>query len=406
MKSRATSFFNTIKSSVFQRTISRESTPANSPPRKGPLPVWEFAAQFFVPWNPEPIVEPEATVEPTPMEMDDMLPHSTFEDPMDTSKDPNIGENVEDEEAYGDEPDEPGMSDEDGEGEAHNDAKEKRWEPPTLKAAQAAHAKIKAIIHPLHDTGHGYKDPGLDLLLRSRLESMQQFLWAYIDVKSPFFKKWMAASLDIARTAERGLWFARRLREWTSAFIKDAEDLPLNIYGTWNKSRVDDEGLKQELFTHLQSIGKYISAMDVVCYMAQPDVQKRYGMKKGITEMTMRNWLSWIGFRWTLELSGQYVDGHERDDVVEYRQKVFLPRWKELEPNLHAWTQDGTEEEVGEGPQPQRLVVWFHDESMFYANNRRKKHWVHNSEKAVPRAKGEGASLMVADFVSADYGWL
>jgi hypothetical protein len=54
-------------------------------------------------------VEPEATVEPTPMEMDDMLPHSTFEDPMDTSKDPNIGENVEDEEAYGDEPDEPGM---------------------------------------------------------------------------------------------------------------------------------------------------------------------------------------------------------------------------------------------------------------------------------------------------------
>jgi hypothetical protein len=28
------------------------------------------------------------------------------------------------------------------------------------------------------------------------------------------------------------------------------------------------------------------------------------------------------------------------------------------------------------------------------------------SEKAVPRAKGEGASLMVADFVSADYGWL
>ena len=103
---------------------------------------------------------------------------------------------------------------------------------------------------------------------------MQQLLWAYIDVKSPFYKKWMAASLDIARAAEKGLWFARRLREWTSAFIKDAKNLPLNIYGTWNKSRVDDEGLKQELFSHLQSIGKYISAMDVVRYMAQPDVQK------------------------------------------------------------------------------------------------------------------------------------
>ena len=32
--------------------------------------------------------------------------------------------------------------------------------------------------------------------------------------------------------------------------------------------------------------------------------------------------------------------------------------------------------------------------------------WVHKDEKAVLRAKGEGASLMVADFVSTDYGWL
>jgi hypothetical protein len=50
--------------------------------------------------------------------------------------------------------------------------------------------------------------------------------------------------------------------------------------------------------------------------------------------------------------------------------------------------------------------VWFHDESTFYANDRWKKHWVHNSEKVVPQAMGEGASLMVANFVSADYGWL
>jgi hypothetical protein len=55
---------------------------------------------------------------------------------------------------------------------------------------------------------------------------------------------------------------------------------------------------------------------------------------------------------------------------------------------------------------PRRVVVWFHDESTFYANNRRKVHWVHLSEGAVPKPKGEGASIMVAHFVSADYGWL
>jgi hypothetical protein len=31
---------------------------------------------------------------------------------------------------------------------------------------------------------------------------------------------------------------------------------------------------------------------------------------------------------------------------------------------------------------------------------------VHKNTSATPYAKGEGASLMVADFVSADHGWL
>lgn len=43
---------------------------------------------------------------------------------------------------------------------------------------------------------------------------------------------------------------------------------------------------------------------------------------------------------------------------------------------------------------------------MFYANDRRLVRWVHNSETVKPRAKGEGASLMVANLVSANYGWL
>ena len=123
----------------------------------------------LVPKNLETVVEPEASVELTPMEMDDVLHHSIFEDQIDTGDDPNVGEHVDDEETYGDEPDEPGMSDKDEEGEAHSDQKEMRWKPPTLEAAQTAHAKIKAIIHPPWNTGKGYKDPGLDLLLRSWL---------------------------------------------------------------------------------------------------------------------------------------------------------------------------------------------------------------------------------------------
>ncbi|KIK74438.1 hypothetical protein PAXRUDRAFT_169345 [Paxillus rubicundulus Ve08.2h10] len=56
--------------------------------------------------------------------------------------------------------------------------------------------------------------------------------------------------------------------------------------------------------------------------------------------------------------------------------------------------------------QGREVVVWFHDESTFYVNDQRKLRWVHSSEEAVPQPKGERASLMVAHFVSADYGWL
>lgn len=112
-----------------------------------------------------------------------------------------------------------------------------------------------------------------------------------------------------------------------------------------------------------------------------------------------------LGYRWTLTPKGQYSDGHEREDVVAYRQETFLPQWKEIEPHLRNWRPDG-EEDKGPLPQNRRTMVWFHDESVFYAHDRRKKRWVHKTEKAKPYQKGEGASLMVADFVSADYGWL
>ena len=52
------------------------------------------------------------------------------------------------------------------------------------------------------------------------------------------------------------------------------------------------------------------------------------------------------------------------------------------------------------------LVIWFHDECIFYAHDHHIICWVHSSETAKPYAKGEGESLMVADFVLADYGFL
>jgi len=84
------------------------------------------------------------------------------------------------------------------------------------------------LLKPPQDTGAGYKDPNLDLVLQGHLELMRIFLWQFISGGS---SGWMAASLTVACAAECGPWLARHLREWSRAYIINREAIPTNIYG-------------------------------------------------------------------------------------------------------------------------------------------------------------------------------
>jgi hypothetical protein len=90
--------------------------------------------------------------------------------------------------------------------------------------------------------------------------------------------------------------------------------------------------------------------------------------KRDISHSTAKRWMHKLGYRWTFQPGGQYVDGHERADVVNYRQNVFLPAMAEVESKIRAW-KDGTHEEfkpwphdVGPRPFQDRTVIWFHYE--------------------------------------------
>ncbi|KAJ7135030.1 hypothetical protein C8R43DRAFT_852075, partial [Mycena crocata] len=100
---------------------------------------------------------------------------------------------------------------------------------------------------------------------------------------------------------------------------------------------------------------------------------------------------------WMHPKKGQYADGHERPDVVDYRNNKFLPAWYKIQARMESWTADNLPE-YGPYPEGKTIVVWFHDESIFYAHDRRRKTWYHKDAPAKPYAKGEGASLMITDF--------
>ncbi|KZP15579.1 hypothetical protein FIBSPDRAFT_750052 [Athelia psychrophila] len=234
---------------------------------------------------------------------------------------------------------------------------------------------------------------------------MQQFLWTYVDSQSETYGKWTASSLRTSRALQHGIHHARKLRDWARTFILDREDLPYNLYGKWTLSILDtDEALAQEIHLHLQSIGPYCKAMDIVDFLDTPEIRERTHFTKRISLSTAQEWMHKLEYRWTLTPKGQYVDGHERPDVVDYRQNKFLPEWSKYKDRTRDFSTEGPKHLPP--PNLRHAVFWFHDESQFYANDRRQQRWVHKLEKAVPQPKGQGASQMVADMVSADYGFL
>ncbi|KAF8895083.1 hypothetical protein CPB85DRAFT_1192452, partial [Mucidula mucida] len=163
---------------------------------------------------------------------------------------------------------------------------------------------------------------------------------------------------------------------------------------------------------HLQSLGKWVSADDIVCYVSGPLFQVRLRVKKTISRRTAQSWMIRMSYRWTEEKREQYSDGHEREDVRAYRQDIFVPTWQGFELCGQYWDGEDADgkpmdtatieldakeraEKYGDG---RIVVIWRHDESTFYAHDRRKLGWRHAGAKAEINPKGEGASEMVGDF--------
>ena len=67
--------------------------------------------------------------------------------------------------------------------------------------------------------------------------------------------------------------------------------------------------------THME----LVKAMDLVDFMDTPEMQLHSGLKKQLDILTVQCWMQKLDYCWTyLELKGQYIDGHERDDIVKY----------------------------------------------------------------------------------------
>jgi hypothetical protein len=129
---------------------------------------------------------------------------------------------------------------------------------------------------------------------------------------------------------------------------------------------------------------------------------------KGVSLSTARRWLHHEGFQYIGHKKGLYFDGHDRPDVVAYRQETFLPFMKDQESGLIRYVVGDVDSELRTAPDnyvETRKVLVCHDEMMAQSNDTRVKSWVFEDQHAL-RKKGVGRGLHQSDVICSTVGWL
>ena len=219
---------------------------------------------------------------------------------------------------------------------------------------------------------------------------------------------WREATMVVAKAQGHGSTRARSTRTWVLDFVREGT-LPLHSYGYTRKTVLEDEEVLQEIQKALSEKSKsgLIKAQDVCDIVASEDLQNlfsRLGIHKpGISMSTAQQWLAKLKWRYSKMKNGMYIDGHERDDVVTYR-RAFVHRWAEYESRFPIWDDNGNPLPRPSNSRP--LILVTHDESVFFQNDERKTCWSHQDSGPAPKPKGDGQSLMVSDFLTAEWGRL
>ena len=214
---------------------------------------------------------------------------------------------------------------------------------PSVTAAAQALGDIKFILRgESRGKSGGYQSPNFDVFVRARLEGIRAMLSYYTDPRSLTYQKWGKSAFNAAIGMGRGNHCAHILAHLSHKYIADRKVIPLNPYGSWWTSMLADEDLAEDVRLHLQELGKYITAERLVQYLRRPDVKLKHGIDGDVGETTAHQYLHELGYHFSHAKKGQYSDGHERADVVYYRDHVYLPSIAKFQANSYIFENDGT----------------------------------------------------------------
>lgn len=214
----------------------------------------------------------------------------------------------------------------------------------------------------------------------------------------------------VARCYGRQSHFARRLIVWEKTWIAERR-IEGGRQGRFGKTKswLSDEGVALAARDWISNSGEHVTAYGLAKAIGEyldsqnavHALQELFGPNGNrIRARTARRWLRRMGLEYDTVKKDVFVDGHERADVVEYRQKVFIPRWREFEKRLVIFDEDGNWKPPSSllpGEKP--LVLCTHDESTFNANDGKRAIWMEKGKPPI-RPKGRGKGIMVSGFLT------
>lgn len=223
---------------------------------------------------------------------------------------------------------------------------------------------------------------------------------------------------------DRGIAYARKIVSWEIEWRRFRQ-IPEGRKGCFAKTRswFNDEGTQLAAREYLQSAGEAISAFGlskaVGEYLSSAQAadslhtlftdtnpisigngKAKESARSAIRVRTARNWLRRMGLKSQKVTKHIYFDGHERKDVVEYRNDKFLPEWEKYKPRMAIFSEDGTwKYPEGLDASKEVIIPLAHDESIYHANDGRRRVWAREGKLPI-RPKNQGKGIMVSGLIT------
>ena len=207
------------------------------------------------------------------------------------------------------------------------------------------------------------------------------------------------------------------MREWRAIFTENNYDFPETQQSKYQCSGVlwQNEELNRKVRKYVRENAcvkgrPNMTAISFCCWVNQemlPNVALDPGYPRRISVVTARKWLHKLEFHVLDHKKGVYIDGHERQDVVDYRKK-FLRKMvatgflnKDNAPTSEAALSLPSDLQCPSQEQLKKTVFLFHDESIFSSNEDQTTQWG-TDDMVLIKPKGKGNGMMVSDFISED----